>query len=47
VQILPVLGFPIPSKWHLVYIRSRTLSPIAAVFREHLLTEARTNRERC
>jgi DNA-binding transcriptional LysR family regulator len=46
VQILPVIGFPIPSKWHLVYIRNRTLSPIAAVFREHLLTEARTGRER-
>jgi DNA-binding transcriptional LysR family regulator len=46
VEILPVAGFPIPSKWHLVYLRSRILSPIAAVFREHLLTEAQTRRER-
>jgi DNA-binding transcriptional LysR family regulator len=39
VKVLPVVGFPIPSKWHLVYLRSRELSPIAAVFREHLLSE--------
>lgn len=39
VKILPVVGFPIPSKWHLVYLRTRALSPIAAVFREHLLSE--------
>jgi DNA-binding transcriptional LysR family regulator len=39
VKIIPVVGFPIPSKWHLVYPRTRTLAPIAAVFREHLLRE--------
>jgi DNA-binding transcriptional LysR family regulator len=43
VTVLPVVGFPIPSKWHLVYPRTRALSPIAAVFREHLLREARTS----
>jgi len=37
VTILPVDGFPIPSKWHLVHPRNRELSPIATVFREHLL----------
>jgi DNA-binding transcriptional LysR family regulator len=45
VQILPVVGFPIPSKWHLVYLRSRVLSPIAAVFREHLLREVQASPE--
>jgi DNA-binding transcriptional LysR family regulator len=39
VRILPVVGFPIPSKWHPVYLRSRDLSAIGAVFREHLLSE--------
>jgi DNA-binding transcriptional LysR family regulator len=43
VTVLPVVGFPIPSKWHLVYPRTRVLSPIAAVFREHLLREVRTS----
>jgi len=43
VTVLPVVGFPIPSKWHLVYPRTRALSPIAAVFREHLLREVRTS----
>ena len=42
VTVLPVVGFPILSRWHLVYPRTRTLSPIAAVFREHLLREVRT-----
>lgn len=42
VTVLPVIGFPILSRWHLVYPRTRTLSPIAAVFREHLLREVRT-----
>ena len=45
VQILPVVGFPIPSKWHLVYLQSRVLSPIAAVFREHLLREVQASPE--
>lgn len=41
VKILSVVGFPIPSKWHLVSPRNRALPPIAAVFREHLLREVR------
>jgi len=39
--LLPVSGFPIRSQWHVVYPRAKQLSPIARVFREHLLGEAR------
>ena len=39
--LLPVTGLPIRSQWHVVYPRAKQLSPIARVFREHLLEEAR------
>ena len=39
--ILPVTGMPIRSQWHLVHPRAKQLSPIARVFREHLLDQAR------
>ncbi len=39
--ILPVSGMPIRSQWHVVYPRAKRLSPIARVFREHLLEQAR------
>lgn len=38
--LLPVSGFPIRSQWHLVHPRAKQLSPIAQVFREHLLGSA-------
>ena len=38
--LLPVSGFPIRSQWHLVHPRAKQLSPIAQVFREHLLRSA-------
>lgn len=38
--LLPVGGFPIRSQWHLVHPRAKQLSPIAQVFREHLLDSA-------
>jgi DNA-binding transcriptional LysR family regulator len=37
VSVLPVEGFPIESRWHIVYPKGKKLSPIAAIFREHLL----------
>ena len=37
VTVLDVQGFPIPSQWHLVWPRGKQLTPIAGVFREHLL----------
>ncbi|MBC7573952.1 MAG: LysR family transcriptional regulator [Herminiimonas sp.] len=40
VVVLKVTGFPISSQWHIVHPLGRKLSPIAAVFREHLLTES-------
>jgi DNA-binding transcriptional LysR family regulator len=39
--LLPVTGLPIRSQWHLVYPRAKQLSPIAKVFRNHLLEQAR------
>jgi len=41
LRILPVTGLPIRSKWHVVHPRTKELSPIARVFHEHLLREAR------
>lgn len=40
LAVLPVRGFPIHSQWHLVHPLARRLSPIAGVFREHVLREA-------
>ena len=40
VRVLEVEGFPISSRWHLVYPKARQLSPIAMAFREHLLGQA-------
>ena len=39
--ILPVTGLPIRSQWHVVHPRAKQLSPIARVFRQHLLQESR------
>jgi len=38
--VLPVSSTPIASQWHLVYPKARQISPIATVFRTHLLQEA-------
>ena len=38
--VLPVQGMPIPSQWHVVHPRAKQLSPIAQVFRTHLLGAA-------
>ena len=40
VQVLPVAGFPLAGQWHVVHRQGRALSPIARVFREHLLSQA-------
>jgi len=40
VAILPVRGFPIASAWYVVHPSVRHLSPIARVFRQHLLRAA-------
>lgn len=37
---LQVSGFPLESRWHVVHPRGRRLSPVAAVFRDHLLAQA-------
>jgi len=40
VVVLPVQGFPLPSKWHLVRRSSRQASPVAQAFKAHLLGAA-------
>ncbi|MFM7025943.1 MAG: LysR family transcriptional regulator [Limnohabitans sp.] len=40
--LLSVTGLPIRSQWHVVHPRAKQLSPIAQVFREHLLVQARS-----
>jgi DNA-binding transcriptional LysR family regulator len=41
VSVLDVRGFPIEARWHVVHPKGKQLSPIAAVFKEHLLARAR------
>ncbi len=38
LQILKATGFPILSRWHVVHLRPRRLSPIASAFKESLLS---------
>ncbi len=40
LAILQVQGFPIQSQWHLVWPKGKRLSPIAEVFRGHLIGQA-------
>lgn len=40
VCVLNVKGFPIESNWHVVHPRGKKLSPIASVFKSHLLAGA-------
>lgn len=37
LAVLDVVGFPIPSQWHLVWPKGKQLSPLAGVFRAHVL----------
>ena len=41
ICVLPVVGTPIPSQWHLVYPKARQISPIANVFKSHLMQQAK------
>ncbi len=38
---LDVVGFPIQSQWHLVWPKGKQLSPLAGVFRAHVLAQMR------
>ncbi|MFN4330235.1 MAG: LysR family transcriptional regulator [Limnobacter sp.] len=40
VTPLPVRGFPIDAQWHVVHPKGKQLSPIASVFKAHLLSQA-------
>lgn len=37
IAVLDVKGFPVASRWHIVHLASRTLSPVAATFKVALL----------
>ena len=41
LAVLSVQGFPIQSHWHLVLPKGKQLSPIAEVFRWHLVGEVK------
>jgi DNA-binding transcriptional LysR family regulator len=40
VRILDIADFPIQSKWHIVTLKGRKLSPIAKIFHDHLLLKS-------
>ena len=40
ITVLDVVGFPLPSQWHLVTRAGKASSPVAAVFRTYLKREA-------
>lgn len=42
VAILKSKDFPIESSWHIVNPKGKKLSPIASIFKEHLLSQAKT-----
>ena len=41
IVVLKAEGFPIASRWHVVHLKAKKLPPIAAAFRESLLTSPR------
>jgi LysR family transcriptional regulator, low CO2-responsive transcriptional regulator len=40
VSVLKVKGFPINSSWHIVHPKGKKLSPIATVFKQHLISHS-------
>jgi DNA-binding transcriptional LysR family regulator len=40
VAVLQVAGLPIESQWHIVHPKGKKLSPIASIFKAHLLASA-------
>lgn len=42
VSVLKVKGFPINSSWHVVHLKGKQLSPIAAAFQKHLIGQPAT-----
>jgi hypothetical protein len=40
VSILNVEGFPVESHWHVVHPKGKRLSPIASIFKAHVLASA-------
>jgi DNA-binding transcriptional LysR family regulator len=39
VSVIDVLGFPLPSAWHIVYPAGKKLSPLALAFKQHVLKQ--------
>jgi len=40
VSVLKVAGFPVESHWHVVHAKGKKLSPIASIFKAHLLASS-------
>ncbi len=40
---LPVSGFPVTTQWHVIHLREKQLSPVAARFLQFMLEEGRTH----
>ena len=41
ISVLNLPDFPIKSQWHIVTLKGKKLSPIATIFHDHLLSEAK------
>ena len=41
ISVLNLPDFPIKSQWHIVTLKCKKLSPIATIFHDHLLSEAK------
>jgi DNA-binding transcriptional LysR family regulator len=39
LKIIPAQGFPLTSMWHLVWLKQRTLSPVAQAFLNFIRNE--------
>lgn len=39
LKIIPLKGFPLKSKWQLVYLKNKKLSPVAEAFRSYVMEE--------
>lgn len=42
LQIIPVQGFPIESKWHLIWLKNKKFSPAASAYLHYLKKEKQT-----
>jgi hypothetical protein len=39
LKIIPMKGFPIQSNWHLVWLKNKSMSPVAEAYLEYIREE--------